>query len=250
MRTVFTLAIAWVLGIGVCWAGSVVLIDSDAGRVDGGAEVRCEMKVFGGKPLEIAWRLAPQAAARGPVPLKIRRVTVARRILLGSQEILPSDKGVPVDWKWDVPVTRGMVTYEITLETPKPVVVWVEAHDPVMFRDTVRSLDRSKLACGGLTAGEKAALSGWGLVFSARAGDEPQNGDAVLSVTREQGGEISLRTLVFSGQCTSAVVWAGSPTDSGFRARVPRHWLDPTVLAGDEGRIRLVSLLCETPPIP
>jgi hypothetical protein len=100
-----TLGITWALGLGISPAGSSVVIDAGAGRVDEGSVVRCEVKVFGGKPLEIAWRLSPAEISGETVPLKIRRVTDARRILIGSQEIRPSGNASPVDWKWEVPVT-------------------------------------------------------------------------------------------------------------------------------------------------
>lgn len=226
------------------------VVDATAGRIDAAQEtVRAHVLAFGGKPLEVLWRVSAEVIAEGkPLALHIHRVTGARRIPLGVQEVALDGKVQQLAWKWEVPVTQGPATYEISWAGPKTVVLRVEARDERLFRDALKSLAGAKLSSEGLTAAEKAGLSGWGLKVEGATGKA--GGEASLALVREQDGKSSTRTIVLSEDRADAVVWCVGAGSGEWRVRVPRAWISAAVMATDEGRIRLISLLTETPNLP
>ena len=226
------------------------IVDAAAGRVDASQDtVRAQVLAFGGKPLEVVWRVPAEVVAEGkPLALHIHRVTGARRIPLGVQEVALNGKDQQLAWKWEVPVTQGPATYEISWAGPKTVVLRVEAHDERLYREALKSLAGAKLSSEGLTPAEKAGLSGWGLKVEGAAGRS--GGEASLALVREQDGKTFTRTIVLSDDRADAVVWCAGAGAGEWRMRVPRAWISAAALATDEGRIRLLSLLTETPNLP
>lgn len=141
-------------------------------------------------------------------------------------------------------MTQGPATYEVSWAGPKTVVL----RDERLYREALKSLAGAKLSSEGLTPAEKAGLSGWGLKVEGAAGRS--GGDASLALVREQDGKSSTRTVVLSDDRAEAVVWCAGAGAGDWRVRVPRAWISAAALATDEGRIRLISLLTETPNLP
>lgn len=226
------------------------VVDSVAGRIDPSQEIiRAHLLAFGGKSLEVTWRVPAEVVTEGkPLALHIHRVTGARRVPLGVQEVALNGKDQQLAWKWEVPVTQGPATYEISWAGPKTVALRVEASDERLFRAALKSLAGAKLSSEGLTAAEKAGLAGWGLKVEGASGRS--GGEASLVLAREQDGNTFTRTIVLSNDRTEAVVWRADPGSSQWRVRVPHAWISAAAMATDEGRIRLISLLTETPNQP
>lgn len=230
-------------------AETTVHLDTERGRVEQPGEViRAHVLTFSGRPLKVDWELGEDAVSAGkPVALEISRLTGARRIVLDTQSLAIDGKSKRIEWNWPVPPSKGTVHYEVRLNLPKLVVMDIEARDEKQYLDSLKILSSGKLESSGLTAEESAALVSLGLriVKGAAGGDQAAS---LMFRQGSEGGSVS-QTLVFSKDQEDVLWFQGSPS-GGWRVRVPRTWISGRVLSTDEGRLRLISLLCETPTQP
>lgn len=211
-------------------------------------EVRARVKALGGQNLKVVWLLgAAVLKDLKSVMIHIHRVTGTRRVPLADVKL--EALAEEVNWSWDVPVMKGPARYEATLDLTTPVVLVIEAGDRESHEAALKSLARAKITATGTKGTELQALRELGLKpTAARAATGA--GDAILLV--ESNGENGgwRREVRFSGDLPAEVVWASGPGPDDWRARVPRTWIAPEVLATTEGRIRLVECLLDPPPVP
>jgi len=211
------------------------------------AEVRARVRVLGGQTLTVAWHFGAAAAQSAmPLTIHIHRVTGTRRVPLADEQLVVAAE---VIWSWSVPAVRGPARYEATLELPQPVVLEIEAADRNDHEAALKALANAKLTVTGATQGELAALRTLGLrPLAERAATGV--GEAVLRVAA--GGEDGAwrREVRFSRDALDEAVWAAGSGPRDWRARVPRDWIAPAVIATTEGRLRLVECLVEPPQLP
>jgi len=225
-------------------------IDMTVGRLPDApaTEVRAHVRALGGQNLKVVWHFGAAAAKDGkPVALHIHRVTGARRVPLADLQLEATAEDV--NWAWDVPVVKGPVRYEATLELPTPVVLVIEASDRDSFEAALKALARVKLTSSGAKDAEVAALRQLGLRPVVERAASGSNEAVVRIEGSGEGGEWR-REIRFSGESATEVVWVAGPGPNEWRARMPRAWISPAVLATTEGRVRLVECLIEPPRLP
>jgi hypothetical protein len=221
------------------------VVDSNVGRVETTPEVvHARLKVFGGKVVEIRWQIPDASFIDGkPVALEIHRVTSARRVPMATDELKPGH----LTWKWEVPVTKGNAKYDISLATVKPLVLHIEASDKMVYQNSLKMLASAKISAEGITSVEKSALFDLGIKLVSQPSRAKT--EALLSITREQEGKLFTRSLSFSEE-ENTVVWSPGTASGDWRVRIPRSWISAASLASDEGRIRLINLICDSPNQP
>ena len=224
-------------------------IDVTVGRLPDApaTEVRAHVKALGGQSLKVNWHFGSAAAKDGkPVAIHIHRVTGARRVPLADAQLEASAEDVA--WAWEVPVTKGAARYEATLDLPTPVVLVIEASDRDSHEAALKALTRVKLTSVGAKDTEVAALRQLGLKPVVERAGSGSNEVVIRIEASGEGGDWR-REIRFTGDSATEVVWAGGPGPNQWRARMPRAWISPAVLATTEGRVRLVECLIE-PPCP
>ena len=211
-------------------------------------EVRARVKALGGQNLKVTWQFGADVIKDlKSVVIHIHRVTGTRRVPLADVKL--EALAEEVNWAWDVPVVKGPARYEATLDLTTPVVLVIEATDRESHEAALKSLARAKITATGTKDTELKALRELGLKpTAARAATGA--GDVIILIESNGDGGGWRREVRFSGDLPAEVVWASGPGPNDWRARVPRSWLAPAVLATTEGRLRLAELLLDPPPVP
>ena len=225
-------------------------IDVAHGRLPDAAatEVRAHVRTLGGQILKVTWHFGVAAAKDGkPVVIHIHRVTGARRVPLA--EVTLDAPAEDVAWAWDVPVVKGPARYEATLDLPTPVVLVIDAGDRERHEAALKILTHAKITCTGAKDAEVAALRQLGLKPEVARAATGSNEVIITIATTGESGDWR-REVRFSSDASDEVVWAAGPGPNDWRARVPRAWVAPAVLATTEGRVRLVECLIESPRLP
>jgi hypothetical protein len=221
------------------------VVDSNVGRVETTPEaVHARLRVFGGKEVEIRWQIPDASFVDGkPIALQVHRVTSARRISIAADELKPGH----LTWKWEVPVPKGNARYDISLATAKPLILHIEACDKMVYQDSLKMLASAKISAEGVTSVEKSALTDLGINLASQP--SRATSEALLTITREHEGKSFTRSLSFSEE-ENTVVWSPGTASGDWRVRIPRSWISAASLASDDGRIRLINLLCDSPNQP
>jgi hypothetical protein len=239
------LSIFFLLAQASLFAEPDCVVDEKLGRVEmNQASVHAHVSVFAGKTLEVALQIPDTSFPdRKTIALEIHRVTNARRVHLLDGEIKLGEK----IWRWDVPMTKGAVKYEVALATAKPLVLHIVACDQMAHQNSLKSLSAAQITSEGIRPTEKSALTGMGIKLSNQ--NTRIDDDALITITSVQEGKSYSRTVVFSEK-EDAIVWGKGATSDDWRVRVPRKWISPATLKTDEGKIRIVSLFCDLPTPP
>ncbi len=193
-----------------------------------------------GKPVRIVWK---HASATDTVVLTVDRITDTRRVPITTSSVSATEK--QWSWDWSPPLTRGVVTYEITLKKEGITPVRIEVRDPEEFHEQTKALQSMEWEASGLTRSETDALTNLGFRLHSTSTASNQE-TARLQMTSSDPAQ-GKRTVTWDQTHHHLVVWKSTTPAGDIDIRAPRWWLSAEALATDEGRIRLFDLFTTSP---
>jgi len=197
----------------------------------------------GGKTIRFSWMSGQQAT---PIPVRVDRITAARRIPVAKGETTADGQGW--SWEWTPPITRSAVRYEISLNEKPELTLRIAVRDPQWMKGLMTKLQQMKWESANLDHGELAALSAIGL-RKISPGPRSAGNTASLSMISDDPGS-ARRKVIWDGDHPDLVVWRPGPAAGDLEIRAPRWWLSPEALATDQGIIRFLDLFSEPPVNP
>ncbi|MCP5548026.1 MAG: hypothetical protein H7A50_11695 [Akkermansiaceae bacterium] len=230
------------LGMAFSFADAAVFDIDSSGRYrpSGMGRPPSTALVLGGQQIEIRW----PAEGAGPIPVTIARTTSARRIVVASLEATAEAGTASVHW--NVPATNGLAMYEVA--ATEKVILIVGARGKTWFERGRKLLREATWSAVGLDGDEIFALRAIGLKVNGVRKSPTVNASVTMTLSAAAGG--ARRDVTLDGRGADRVVWTPGVAEGDWRVRAPRWWFSKEALATDEGRIRMVSLLIDSPEPP
>lgn len=211
----------------------------DAGRPAAGPR----LLAVAGKPLRLRWGGNSAGTAS---PLRVERITAARRIPVETGEAAAEGEGWT--WQWTPPITRSVVFYEIRLEAKPDTPVRIEVRDPEWLKGLREKLPLMTWEAAGLDRKEIAALQELGLRRIASSARTAGTAVQLRVISNEPGSP--RRQVTWDADHHDLVVWRPGVANGDLDIRAPRWWISPEALATDQGLIRFLDLFSEPPVNP
>ena len=197
----------------------------------------------GGKPLRLNWMGGRPATS---VPIRVDRITAARRIPVAKGETTLDGQGW--SWEWTPPITRSVVIYEVTLNEKVESAVRIDVRDPQWMKDLLTKMQLLQWESANLSRDELAALASVGLRKIIPASRSTGSTTTLSMISTDPGA--TKRRVIWDQDQPDLVVWRPGPAAGDLDIRAPRWWISPAALATDEGLIRLLDLFSEPPANP